>query len=82
LEGGKVIWNVKDFGVLVQDELQARRNYLRGMFSDLDGIKVINHTMMAFLQEFFHPVRAYDFSTSHLETPESIGVIFLGEAHI
>jgi hypothetical protein len=55
---------------------------MRGMFSDVDGIKLSNHTMVAFLQEFFRPVRVGDFRRSHLDTPESIGMSLLGEAHI
>jgi hypothetical protein len=42
--------NLKYLGVLVQYELQARRKYLRFMFSDMDGIKLRNHTTMEFLQ--------------------------------
>jgi hypothetical protein len=49
--------------------LQARRNYKRDMFSDLDGIKLRNHTMVAFLQEFFHPVRDDDFRRDLLGDP-------------
>jgi hypothetical protein len=32
--------------------LQARRNYQRGLFSDLDGIKLSNHTMVEIIQDF------------------------------
>jgi hypothetical protein len=52
------------------------------MFSDLDGMKLSNHTMVAFLQHFFHPVRADDFRGALLETSEGVGVSVLGEAHI
>jgi ribosomal protein L5 len=58
------------------------RNYLRGLFSDLDGMKLRNHTMVEFLQHFIHLMRANDFKGSRLETSEGVGVRFLGESHI
>jgi hypothetical protein len=38
--------------------------------------------MVAFLQHFFHTVRANDFRGALVYTLESIGVSLLGEAHI
>jgi hypothetical protein len=52
------------------------------MIDDLDGMQLKNHTMVAFLQQFFHPVRTDDFKRARLETLEGIGVSLLGEAHI
>jgi hypothetical protein len=61
--------------------LQARKNYQRGMIKDMDGMKLRNHTMVAFLQHFFHAMRADDFRGALLEISKGIGVSLLGEAH-
>jgi hypothetical protein len=62
--------------------LQDKRGFRRGLISDLDGIKLKNHTMVSFLQKHFHFVRADDFRGANLEASEGIGVRLLGEAHI
>jgi hypothetical protein len=48
----------------------------------LDGIKLRNHTIVAFLHEFLHLVRIDNFWGARLYALEGIGVRILSKAHI